>query len=158
MNKTTSQINSLQKAPHEGRVAAVDGSQPRRRADARHRMIPAKAVCDEWSVCQHFVGRRCLPPLDVSFSVRLQRPHWRWLRSRCWNVVFPLLPALTKGGRAMVRYQRVRRQRSNPHRSLPPHMLEMPAARQRVPRCAHEILSCMMRFDSWDSRRLTHIV
>ena len=45
MNKRTSQINSLQKSPHEGRVAPVSGAQPRRRADARHLMMPAKVLC-----------------------------------------------------------------------------------------------------------------
>ena len=73
-------------------------------------------------------------------------------------MLYPFARTMTKGGRAMVRDERVHRQRSNPHRSLPAHMLQLPDACQRFPRCAHEMLSCMMRFDSWDSRRHAHIV
>ena len=148
----------ITKAPFHGRVEAVDGALPRRRADARHRMTLAKAMCDGSSVCQHFNRRRCLPPRDVSCSVRLQRPCWRWRLSWWWHVHCSSLPALTKGGRALVRDQGVRQQRSNPHRSLPAHVLQLPAARQRVPRCAPEMLSCMMLFDSLESRRVPHIV
>ena len=141
MNKRTSQINSLRKGPHEGKVAAVGGSQPRQSADARHRMMLAKVLCGGLCVRQYLFRRRCLSPLDVSCCVRLQWPRWR-LRLWWWsNVHCPFPRAMTKGGRGLVRYQGVRRQRSNPDRSLPPHMLQLPGASQRVPRCAHEIFS-----------------
>ena len=61
--------------------------------------------------------------------------------------------SMTKGGRGLEGHQGVRRQRSNPDRPLPPDMLQLPAARQRVSRSAHEMFSCMMHFDSRVFRR-----
>ena len=68
--------------------------------------------------------------------------------SRWSDMVCPFARAMTQGGRAMIQHQRAQRQRSSPHLPLPQHMLEMPGASQRVPRCVHEILSCIVCFDS----------
>ena len=128
MNKRTSQVNSLEKGPHEGRVAAVDGAQPRQRGDARHKMMPANALCCSFERATAIHSAECVPPLEVSCSTGLQRPRWRWATWRWWDALCPSLPAMTKGGRAVVRSQGVRWQRSNPHRSLPPQMLQLPGA------------------------------
>ena len=148
MNKRTSQINSLGKGPHEGRVAAVAGPQPRRRGDARPLLVWVTALCRGSSLLRACVRRRCLPPLDVSCSLGLQPPQGDGRFSRWWNVLYLFAREMTKGGRAMVRPQGVRRQRSSPHRPLPPHVLQLPGACHRISRCALEMLSCTMHFDS----------
>ena len=48
-------------------------------------------------------------------------------------------------------------QRRREHRLLPPPLLQLAGATQCVPRCAHQMLSCTVRFDSWTYRRLPHI-
>ena len=89
----------ITKAAFHARVPPVDGARPRQRGDARHLVMPAKALCCSLRVRLPSIRRRRLPPLEDSCSSWLQRPRWTW-----WNfeVVEGDLPvsARSDGGRA----------------------------------------------------------
>ena len=106
---------------------------------------------------QPHVRRRCMPPLEDSCSPRSQPPRPRWSTSRWWEVLYPSLPAMTKGGRAMERRQGVRRPRRRRHWSLPPPCVSMPPASERLCRVRSDSLTCIVRFDFRMSRPPAHI-
>ena len=103
-------------------------------------------------------ARPALPPNDSRCStvwqvLRVAQASWRW-----WQVIKRSPPALTAGGRALIPAFGAVLQHQSRHWSLPQPFLPMPGASQRAPHSQSDLLTCILHFDSWMYRRLTHIV
>ena len=65
---------------------------------------------------------------------------------------------VTARGRAMLPTSGAALQHQMSHASLPPPLIPLPAASERVPLAPSDFLTFFVRFDSQTSRRLPHIV
>jgi len=70
---------------------------------ARHDLLPAKAPTLSSAARRPCGGQPSMPSLDSRCSTVCHGASWRMATSRRWDMLCPLLRALTKGGRAVVR-------------------------------------------------------
>ena len=114
---------------------------------ARHDLLPAKAPTLSSAARRPCGGQPSMPSLDSRCSTVCHGASWQMATSRRWDMLCPLLRALTKGGRAVVRQQGMDWQRRRWHWSLPAPLLAMPGVSQRVPQTPSDSLTFIFRFD-----------
>ena len=99
-----------------------------------------------------------MPPLDVRCSTACQARPAAAAKARWWQRLEALARDMTKGGRALVPADRAVLQHQLLHRSLPPPLLPMPGASERLRSFAPEVLTCIVLFDSQELWKVSHIV
>jgi len=126
--------------------------------------LPGHGCCREWRQAASWVvvgrmrgGERCRRTISGG-SMRGRHVTQQMVKAWQWQVDNTSLPAMTAGGRAMVPTLGAALQQQIRHRSLPPPLLPMPAARWRSALASSDFLNPFVRFDLRADSNDPHIV